>query len=462
MSVTYDILESWGNTAGTANTLEEIREWIERRNKEVKVDIRKVDFSYNGFWYYDEKDGNVRNKNNSFFSVSGYQEIEGDQIISEQPIIIQDEIGYLGIICRKIGGVLNFLMQAKIEPGNINKIQLSPTIQATKSNFTQRHGGKSPMYLDYFVQAGRNEVIVDQIQSEQSSRFYKKRNRNIVIRVDDDVRVTDSHRWMTLGQIKELMNEDNLVNMDTRTVLSCLPFPAAGLLEEEKGKAAGLFSDAALYESMFSPVDQRAISEIYSNINDFKMYRSKSSRLVGLKSLKSWVVGQKEIHCRKPYDFKVIYCYIEIEGREVTYWEQPLFEATAPAVFGIFTCVQDGVRKFMVRIKAELGSFDGAELGPVVQLEPSNPRNELNSLEKLFLKKLEKKEGIIKDVMLSEEGGRFYHEQNRNAIIEVGAGEAGPLPPGFFWVNFSTLNMMVQFNNVLNIQLRNLLALLDL
>ena len=462
MSVTYDILESWGNTAGTANTLEEIREWIERRNREVKVDIRKVDFSYNGFWFYDEKDGYIRNRNNSFFQVAGYQEIEGDQIICEQPIIIQDEIGYLGIICKKIGGVLNFLMQAKIEPGNINKIQLSPTIQATKSNFTRMHGGKAPAYLEYFMPDARYEVIVDQIQSEQSSRFYKKRNRNIIIYVDEEVQPTENHKWMTLGQIKELLKTDNLVNMDTRTVLSCLPFPPSGLEGGEKEKAEGFFSDKAFFQSMFASVDYKTVARIYSGINDYKMYRSQSSRLVPLKSLKSWNVAQKEICCRKPYDFRVVYCYIEIDSREVKYWEQPLFEATSPAVFGVFTCVMGGVRKFLVRIKAELGCFDGIELGPVIQLEPSNPRNSLNELESRFLSKLKSGDGVLKSVMLSEEGGRFYHEENRNAIIEVGPDEFPSLPPGYFWLDFATLNAMVQFNNVLNIQLRNLMALLDL
>ena len=35
-------------------------------------------------------------------------------------------------------------------------------------------------------------------------------------------RQLEDFRWMTLGQIKELMHYDNMVNMDTRTVLSGL------------------------------------------------------------------------------------------------------------------------------------------------------------------------------------------------------------------------------------------------
>ena len=157
------------------------------------------------FGFITKKKGVITNKNNSFFHIIGLKETyewNGKKQIIEQPIIIQNEIGYLGIICKEFDGVMHYLMQAKIEPGNINKIQISPTIQATKSNFTQMHGGKRPAYIDYFMNADKYDIIVDQIQSEQSSRFYKKRNRNIIIKVDEDIEVLPSHRWMTMEQIK--------------------------------------------------------------------------------------------------------------------------------------------------------------------------------------------------------------------------------------------------------------------
>ena len=64
--------------------------------------------------------------------------------------------------------------------------------------------------------------------------------------------------------------------------------------------------------------------------------------------------------------------------------------------------------------------------------------------------------------MLSEEGGRFYREQNRNVILEIKPEEMSKLPKGTVWMDFSALNLLVQSNNLLNIQLRNLLSLLDL
>lgn len=463
MSLLLDFLESWHDKNGSVQSTDEILNWIEERTKKLNVKIEKTDFSYDGFWHYDEADGFIRNDRNSFFQIAGYQSIINKTVVCEQPVLIQDEIGYLGILCKKINGVLNFLMQAKIEPGNVNHIQISPTIQATKSNFTRKHGGKAPAYLEYFLNPSEHALIVeDQVQSEQSSRFFKKRNRNILIYLEDEIEVLPSHKWMTLGQIKELLKYDNLVNMDTRTVLSGIPFTEWTFEEGEHERAKALFKDPSLFSSLFNNHNTRLIHELFHAINNHKMFHETTGKLVPLKDLKSWSLGTQTIECNRSYDFKVVYCNIEIEGREVQKWEQPLFEANGLLMLGLFTRVEKGVREFLVKVRNEIGCFDVAEVGPTIQLEPSNPRNELDPIESLFLKKYDQKENLLKDVILSEEGGRFYHEQNNNVIIEVTNDELKSLPDDYFWVDYYTLNRMIQFPNVLNIQLRNLLTLVDM
>ena len=116
----------------------------------------------------------------------------------------------------------------------------------------------------------------------------------------------------------------------------------------------------------------------------------------------------------------------------------------------------------MIKIKPEIGSFDKAEIGPSVQWEPSHYLYNDNDVEKLFRKKYEAKEGVLVDVVLSEEGGRFYHEQNNNVILEIAADELKSLPEDYVWVEYATLNYLVQVNNCLNIQLRNLLSLIKI
>lgn len=205
---------------GALHTMEELMDWLKDRKEHQFVSIQKITLEECSPWFFDERSGQIRNDKGTFFQIGGLQAQYPDGKYLRQPIIIQNEIGLLGIICKKINGVWHFLMQAKIEPGNINYVQISPTIQATKSNFTRQHGGRVPAYLEMFTNTRPEDILVDQIQSEQSSRFLGKRNRNIIIKTDEDLPETPSHRWITFYQLKQFMQYDNLINMDTRTVFS--------------------------------------------------------------------------------------------------------------------------------------------------------------------------------------------------------------------------------------------------
>ena len=456
----FSIAQSWCMSDSPVNPTDTILSWIAERNKTVSVEIHKVPPEENGFWFYDQNEGCIRNQNRSFFAITGYRQTAGNAVIS-QPIILQEEIGYLGIICQEIGGVMHFLMQAKIEPGNVNKIQLSPTIQATKSNFTQKHGGKTPPYLEYFLDAEKYEVVVDQIQSEQSSRFYKKRNRNIIIRVDEEIPVLPSHKWMTLGQIKRLMRQDNLVNMDTRTVLSCIPFSKLELSRMELLSLSNGFLDKLLFCSVFEGIGENPLPQIYQVINNQKMFDETIRQLVPLHELTDWEMKNGELVCKYPAPLKVVFCDISIEGREVKRWTQPLFEAIGIATFGLICCEENGILKFLIKVMPEAGCFDGVELGPTIQQEAVELHPKEDTISKFFWDRLENKKGIFFDHLLSEEGGRFYHEQNRNVLIRVKKEELLELPKGYFLLDYRTLNELVQVNNSLNIQLRNLLSLLE-
>ena len=462
MISTIEIIESWRNTEGNVNTTSDLLEWIEKLNQTTYVNVNECSIDDNDFWFYDDYNGEILNRKRSFFSIKGMRRFEDNIFISEQPIIIQPEIGYLGIICRKIDGVLNFLMQAKIEPGNVNCVQISPTIQATRSNFTRVHGGKLPTYFEFFEHSEKFDVIYDQIQSEQATRFYKKRNRNMIMAVDEDFEIYPNFRWMTLGQIKKLMEIDNLVNMDTRTVLSGLPLFFERFEEKEIRKIEDLFIDKALYNSIFRSGMGTALPKIYQKLNNYKMFREVQIVKIPLNQLVDWIIDDFGITCKKRADFMVRYYDIEISGREVQHWMQPLFKAAGMATFGLVTRVKDERREFLVKICPEIGSFDKAEIGPSVQWEPSHYVYNDNYVEKCFRKHIEENRGIMKSVVLSEEGGRFYHEMNYNYIIEIDEVELPDILSEYMWVDYNTLNYMIQINNCLNIQLRNLLSLMNI
>ena len=461
-STLLSILESWRYQNQGVETMESILEWIAGRNKTVAVNIQKSSLSKSPFWFYDKQRGTIHNRNDSFFQIVGIEKEREDGTIIRQPVILQQEIGILGVICKEIRGVMHFLMQAKVEPGNGNKIQISPTIQATKSNFTQKHGGAKPPYLEYFQRASQYEIVVDQIQSEQSSRFYKKRNRNIIIRVDEKIPTLPSHKWMTLGQIKRLMRVDNLVNMDTRTVLSCIHYCKLNVYGEDFARHSSLAPDQPFFRSVFEGDGNNHFPEIYQYINNYKMFAEVKRSFVPLHELKGWKMEDNRIFCKQAHPYQVIFCNIEIEGREVRQWTQPLFEAMGIATFGLICCEQDGILKFLVRAVPELGCFDGIELGPTVQREAVLlPGSEDTAIDHFFFEKLAQGKGVFFDHLLSEEGGRFYHEQNRNVLMRIKEEELPDLPEGYFLLDYRTLNELVQVNNTLNIQLRNLLSLLE-
>jgi len=456
------IFESWAITDNPMNSTEDLLRWIHERNSESKVKISKVKYGYDGFWYYDPNYGGIKNRDNSFFQIKGLRKYEQSVPVYDQPIILQNEIGYLGIIGKVINGVLYFLMQAKIEPGNVNQIQISPTIQATKSNFMQAHGGKIPAYLEYFSHKHNYEIIADQIQSEQSSRFLGKRNRNIIIIVDDDIEILDTHRWMTLGQIKQLMHYDNLVNMDTRTVLSCIPFAMRNFSDAELSHINELFHNKALFNSAFQGDAGYSINKIFQYVNEVKMLDRSSIELVDLYQLLGWSMQDGEFKSENG-EFKIIYCDIEIAGREVQKWSQPLLEAAGSSLFGLIFCIEHNKMQFLIHTKSEVGCFDKIEVGPSVQFEPVQ-YSAYTPVDRFFLEQYNcGKKGVKFEGFFSEEGGRFYQEQNKNVIMQVSRNDLPAiLPDGYFWADFQTLNVLIQFNNCLNIQLRNLLSILDI
>ncbi len=434
------------------HTDDELNEWIEECNKESCVSVKSISLADYKMWLYDESDGSICNEKNAFFKIIGVRQREKNCDIKEQPIIVQDEIGYLGIISCKINGVWHYLMQAKVEPGNINGVQISPTLQATKSNFTRKHGGSKPLFLEYFVNCDTRDIIVDQIQSEQSSRFYKKRNRNIVIKVNSPIEETKTHKWMTLRQIKALMRRDNMVNMDTRTVLACIPYVLLGQDGDTPFKNKSYF-----YKTAWN-INRKTIVEIYNAINDVKMYSEQETLLCPLSSLKEWHFEDSGFRYSNPFPFHIGFYDIQIKNREVASWCQPMIASEGRGLFGLFCCDDDGVMKFLVKVRNEIGCFDDLEIGPTVQMECTDvPKDRV---EELFVSKLLEKERVVVDINLSEEGGRFYKEENRNAIIFIEKGEICNMDHEYIWSDYGTLNILTQVNNCMNIQLRNLLSLL--
>lgn len=449
-------------------SLKEFNQWLDQRRATNSFSVTKIPLSDLQGWHIEPETGNLIHKSGRFFRIEGVNVTTNFGLIPHwmQPIINQPEIGILGFITKKIKGVLHFLVQAKMEPGNINILQLSPTVQATKSNYTQVHGGNRPPYLDYFLDHSQARVLVDQLQSEQGARFLRKRNRNIIVEIDkeEQVEVLQDFCWLTLGQLFELLSVDNLVNMDSRTVLSCIRF-ANGAAQYCTTDAGADFRESVYVSS--TATDAMAISDmgnVVSWITHMKTHYELSTVRVPLKNVENWLFDGVQIRHKDGKFFSVVGVSVQASNREVGSWQQPLIESSKGGVLAFVCQKKNGVLHFMVQGRVEPGNFDCIEMAPTVQCTPSNYDLQRPDTFPPFFDIVMnvRPEQIRYSALQSEEGGRFYHDENRYMVVELDKDNELELPHNYRWMTISQIKEFIRFNNYFNIEARGLISCLGL
>ncbi|MET9896123.1 NDP-hexose 2,3-dehydratase family protein [Streptomyces sp. NPDC006465] len=417
----------------------EVPRWLERVRRCAGATVRRIPFAALDHWSFAPDTGDLRHRSGRFFTIEGLHVMRpGAQW--QQPIIVQPEIGILGILAKEFDGVLHFLMQAKMEPGNPNLVQLSPTVQATRSNYTKAHGGAAVTYLEHFVEPDRQRVLTDVLQSEHGAWFYRKRNRNMIVETDGDVPAGDAFRWLTLGQIAELLRLDNVVNMDARTVLASAPAAAA--------EPRALSCDAGLL-AWFTAERAR---------QDVSVHR------MPLREVAGWQADERSIGRADGRFFRVVAVSVEGAGREVAGWTQPIIEPVERGIVGFAHRVFDGVPHVLVHARVEGGFLDTAELAPTVQCAPANYPPSDPGPRPPFLDLMLDAPGdrIRYSAVHSEEGGRFVDAESRYLIVDTDeASTPTQPPPGYHWVTPGQLNWLAGHSRYVNVQARTLLAVLS-
>ncbi|MGY5059948.1 NDP-hexose 2,3-dehydratase family protein [Streptomyces sp. 900105755] len=442
-------------SARTVPSLAKFEQVAEDTQARVLTTTETVPLDRLNGWHYDERAGFITHESGRFFSVEGLRvETQSPLVAWEQPIINQPETGILGFLVKEIDGILHFLMQLKSEPGNRNGLQLSPTVQATKSNYTGVHGGLDVPYLKFFQDPARRRVIADVRQSEQGSRFLRKRNRNMIVETNEPVDVRDGFVWLTLGQMHRLLAAKDLVNMSTRSVLACLPLGVAANVSEDEGFGAALARSLAPDGPVVHP-----LVNVLSWITETRTRSEMRARTVPLSILADWEFTDGRITHRAGQHFDVIGVRVEAVGREVAQWHQPMIRARAAELAAIFVTRVRGVLHVLMQLRAEPGLTDTAELAPTVQCTPADCAQLPPEERPRFLDLVHSARAVdIRfDTALSDEGGRFYHTGSRHLVVETGW---LPEPPEFRWLTLGQLEELTQHSHYLNMQARSVLACL--
>ena len=205
-----------------------ILKWVKARQKKVKTVSKLINLNQCKDWFLD-KNNNLYHKSTQFFKVKGVETkgAAGREVKSwTQPILTQKHGGVLAFISRqskKYG--TQFLIDAKIEPGDDSILKISPSFQATQSNMNRAHGGKRPKFYDIVIQNKGAELIYYTIHNEEGARFWKKSNWNVIVKLKNpnDKRIKgDNYRWVSFKQIKKLALKNRYVNPFVKTILFIL------------------------------------------------------------------------------------------------------------------------------------------------------------------------------------------------------------------------------------------------
>lgn len=438
-------------------------DWFEKRKLAHQFRIEPIPFSRLDKWFFDPISGNLRHESGRFFSIEGLRVRTNWGRIPEwdQPIIVQPEIGLLGFLAKRFDGVLHFLVQAKMEPGNVDMVQLAPTLQATRSNFTRVHQGRSPPYLEWFLAREGSRVLVDILQSEQGARFLRKRNRNIIIETEKDVEVGADYCWLTLGQLLRLIRRNNVVNMDARTVMACIPYSLEA--NTIPAKVCGRFGRALWRSVLANEQGIHTNEEIISWFTEQKFSYELDVERIPLKDALGWERTDTEIRHATGHYFSVMACRVGADNREVPVWTQPMVQAHQQGLIAFIVKEFGGVLHFLVQAKVEPGNFDVVELSPTVQCLTGSYRGAAANLLPPFAEYvMQATHGQIRfDSLQSEEGGRFFREENRNLIVAADDRMPATLPANYVWMTAGQLKEFIQYNNFVNVQARSLLASLS-
>ena len=203
--------------------------WLEARRKDVPFSAELIPLREVANWHQADN-GNIYHTTRQFFRIEGVRVRSAPGVREtsgwDQPIFTQSEGGVLALLCRETSaGGVEFLLQAKADPGNIGYLQFCPTIQSTWENIRGLQGATRAMFAEYLEPSENIRIIYRSKHNEEGSRFWQKSNENMILFVEDVGRLAindSSYRWASLSQIKRMMLMDNIVGPYVRTVVAPL------------------------------------------------------------------------------------------------------------------------------------------------------------------------------------------------------------------------------------------------
>jgi oxidase EvaA len=420
-----------------------IRNWVAQTNDESVLKVEEIGFQDCRNWHYDN--GILRHETGKFFSFVGFQCSKNDVPAQDEnfAMIDQPEVGWLGFVVRNRPDGIEWLLQAKTEPGNISATQIAPSIQATRSNYQRAHGGRATAFLGVF-QNGQT-FLSDGPHSEQGMRFMWKFNRNSVLALPDteqlDLDGLDNWSWCPSGALRALLSDDYMINTDARSVIATAPW---SILSPQ----SPLFTAPSLALSYFEKGGVRSLGLL---VRRLEIGTSPRWTPVALGALDGWDLTDDALCDHRGH--KVVGCYeVSVKGREVDNWCQPFLMHDGEPDHVLFMRITPAGAEVFVRIYSEVSFGGRKEYGPSLHSLHKTPDalgrwdTASSSRELLSLRQ-------------SDEGGRFMTAAARYRIVLVNGTEPRRQYPFGSWINLSVLEKLVSRPGCTTNELRTLVSM---
>ena len=395
-------------------------QWFNLQKKNQKITCKIKNLKDLEYWL--KNDNLIHHSSGKFFKIVGIDVKSNTKGKNwDQPIIVQKELGILGIIKDKIKN--RYLLQAKVEPGNKNKLQLSPTVQATKSNYKRVHGGKKIPYLNFFLKNKNNFVS----QSEQGYRYLHKSNYNSLLIIKKNIKVLNNYYWLHMKDIIKIIKKRSIFNMDTISVFSTF-------IHKEK-------LDIPLY----------SMNKILKWLSKKDKIFYLSVKIKPLNKLRDWKVGNDKIEHKNKNHFSVVGINVKSNKREIKEWDQPIIKGKKLALAGFIICYFNNTKHYLCKYNKKPGLKKSTlscsvNTSDIINYKTNNKLTSFQNylINNFFLKKSSKRFRVVYENILSDEGGRFYNCEIKYKALLINKNLIFKLPNDYIWISQNQMIKMIQ------------------
>jgi len=190
--------------------------------------------------------------------------------------------------------------------------------------------------------------------------------------------------------------------------------------------------------------------DILNWLSKISAHYTLETKWIALDKLEDWHFGSDFIKHKNNKYFSVIGVETTAGNREVKSWKQPILKETNIGLMGFIIKEFNKTIHYLIQIIVEAGKTS-VKFAPTVQC--SDYSNRCDSVKYLSL--LLNGGRVLYDKIQSEEGGRFYHYQNRNMLVQIEDDiEVGY---NFIWLTYNQI-IDLMGHGYFNIEARTLMA----